>query len=375
MNKTLSFPSAPRANAQAGFTLIELMVSVVVGMVIVASLALMFANNSRARQEMEKTSQQIENGRYTTQTLRDDLRLAGYYGELNPKTLATPGAVPDPSLTDDASVAAALPLSVQGYHFGKDSTAYSTMPTGVSSLLTDIRPNTDVLVVRRVSTCYSGPTTAESSCSAMDTSSSKYFQTTLCSTHLTNITDASKIFVIGTDSTVFTTTNASVNPYTPTYFAQKDCSTAAVTRAFNLHIYYIANNDVSGDGIPTLKMVSLGANAFSSPSSIAEGIETLQIEYGLDTSGDGAPDSWVADPAAGATAAAAVIAWTQVTAVKIHVLARNPQASAGQFTDTRAYVLGSSASTDNTFGPYNDGYKRHVYTTVARLVNIAGRIE
>jgi type IV pilus assembly protein PilW len=376
MRKPISFPQAPRAKAQAGFTLIELMVSVVVGMVIVASLALLFANNSRARQEMEKTSQQIENGRYATQALRDDLRLAGYYGELNPKTLATPTAVPDPSLTDDASVSAALPLAVQGYHFGKDSASYSTIPSAVSSLLTDRRANTDVLVVRRVSTCYSGPSTAESSCSSMDTASSKYFQTTLCSTHLTNITDASKTFVIGTDNTVFTTTNTSVTAYTPTYFAQKDCSTAAVTRAFNLHIYYVANNDVSGDGIPTLKMVSLGANSFSSPAAIAEGIETLQIEYGVDTTGDGAPDSWVTDPAAGAaTAAAAVTAWTQVTAVKIHVLARNAQASNGQFTDTRAYVLGSTTSSDNTFGPYNDGYKRHVYTTVARLVNVAGRLE
>jgi type IV pilus assembly protein PilW len=376
MNK-LPFPQAPRAHiAQAGFTLIELMVSVVVGMVIVASLALLFANNSRARQEMEKTSQQIENGRYTTQTLRDDLRLAGYYGELSPKSLAAPAAVPDPSATDDASVSAALPIAVQGYHFGKDSASYSTMPTGVSSLLTDIRSNTDVLVVRRTSTCYSGPTTAESNCSSMDTSSSKYFQTTLCSTHLTNITDPTKLFVVGTDTAVFTTSNPSVSTYTPTFFAQKDCSTAAVTRAFNLHIYYIANNDVSGDGIPTLKMVSLGAASFSSPVALAEGIETLQIEYGVDTTGDGSPDTWAADPSAGtANAAAAVAAWGQVTAVKLHVLARNTQSSSGQFIDTRSYVLGSTTSADNTYGPYNDAYKRHVYTTVVRMVNVAGRLE
>jgi type IV pilus assembly protein PilW len=376
MNKLYHTRAPRRAIAQAGFTLIELMVSVVVGMVIVASLALMFANNSRARQEMEKTSQQIENGRYTTQTLRDDLRLAGYYGELNPKLLSAPASVPDPSATDDASVSAALPLSVQGYHFGKDSASYSTLPTGVSSLLTDIRPNTDVLVVRRVSTCYSGPTTAESSCSSMDTSLNKYFQTTLCSTHLTNITDATKLFVIGEDSAVFKTTNPSVSTYTPTFFAQKDCSTAAVTRAFYLHIYYIANNDVSGDGIPTLKMVSLGATAFNSPVALAEGVETLQIEYGVDSTGDGSPDAWTTDPSAGAAnAAAAVAAWSQVTAVKLHVLARNTQSSTGQFIDSRSYVLGSTASTDNTFGPYNDGYKRHVYTTVVRLVNVAGRLE
>ena len=56
---------------------------------------------------------------------------------------------------------AALPIAVQGYHFGMDSASYSTLPTGVSSLLTNRKPNTDVLVVRRVSSCYAGPAAAD----------------------------------------------------------------------------------------------------------------------------------------------------------------------------------------------------------------------
>jgi type IV pilus assembly protein PilW len=347
------------------------MVAIVVGMVIVASLSLLFANNSRARQEMEKTSQQIENGRYATQTLRDDIRLAGYYGELSPVGLAAPSAVPDPSATDDTSVMAALPLAVQGYHFGMSSSAYSTLPTGVNTLLSDRKLNTDVIVVRRTSTCSSDDAT----CSAMDTTTSKYFQTTLCATHLTNITDTSKLFVIGTSTAVFSTSNPNVATYTPTFLAKKDCLTAAATRAFNVHIYYVANNDVAGDGIPTLKMLSLGANSFSSAVAIAEGIETLQVEYGMDTNGDGAPDTWKADPASGAAnAAAAVLAWSQVTAVKLHVLARNTQSTAN-YTDSRQYVLGNTSTTDNTFGPYTDSYKRHAYTNTVRIVNVGGRLE
>jgi type IV pilus assembly protein PilW len=128
-------------------------------------------------------------------------------------------------------------------------------------------------------------------------------------------------------------------------------------------------------------MVSLGANAFGSPVAIAEGIETMQLEWGLDdgtggaTQGDGVPDNWKADPTSGFVAAAdQVTAWQRVTAVKVHLIARNPQPSTGQFTDTRTYVLGSAGSTDNTFGPYNDGYKRHVYSTVVRIANVAGRL-
>jgi type IV pilus assembly protein PilW len=357
---------------QSGFSLIELMVAIAVGMVIVAALSLLFANNSRARQEMEKTSQQIENGRYATMTLRDDLRLAGYYGEMSTSGLAVPAAVPDPSDTTDAGVSDALRIAVQGYHFGKDGTLNSTVPAGVTALLTDLRPNTDIIVLRRTSTCYAG----EASCSAMDTSTQKYFQTTLCATHLQNITNATKLFVIGTDAPTFSTSNANISGlgYAPVFLAKRDCATAAVTRAFYVHIYYVANNDVAGDGIPTLKMVSLGANSFGAPVAIAEGIETLQVEYGVDTDADGTPDSWSADPGFGLAAGPAATAWSQVTAVKLHVLARNPQSSP-QWSDTRAYVLGTTSTADNTFGPFNDAYKRHVYSNMARVVNVAGRLE
>jgi type IV pilus assembly protein PilW len=354
-----------RPSAQAGFSLIELMVSVVVGMAIIAALALLFANSSRARLETEKTSQQIENGRYANQYLRDELRLAGYFGEFSPTALATPLAMPDPSATDDAAVAAAMPLAVQGYHFGVSST--TALPAGVVSLLTDRRASSDVLVVRRISTCVAGPTTAEASCSNMDTSNYKYFQTSLCQTQLTNLPATSQ-YVLGTDNSVFTTTNPLVTS-TPTYLAQKDCTTPAVTRMYQLRIYYVANNDVAGDGIPTLKMVQLGSTAFAAPVAIAEGIETMQVEYGVDTTGDGTPDNYVAD--VGVTPAD----WLKVTAVKLRLLARNTQPTRGMTADPRTYIMGSTAATDNTFGPYSDEYKRHLYTTVVRLVNVAERLE
>jgi type IV pilus assembly protein PilW len=358
-------PLRPPA-AQRGFSLIELMVSVVVGLAIIAALAMLFANTSRARLETEKTSQQIENGRYATQYLRDELRMAGYFGEFAPTLLATPAATPDPSLTDDASVAAAIPIGVQGYHFGMTAST-AGVPAGVLALLTDRKANSDVLVIRRISSCTAGPTVAEASCSAMDTSNYKYFQTTLCQAQLTNLA-ATDQFVLGTNATVFTTTNAAVTS-SPTFLAQKDCATAAATRAVYVRFYYIANNDVAGDGIPTLKMVALGSTSFFAPVAIAEGIDSMQIEYGQDTNADGAPDVYVTDPGAlGAD-------WAKVTAVKVRLLARNTQPTLGMSDDPRTFIMGSTAGADNTFGPFTDKYKRHMYTTVVRLVNVAERFE
>src|SRR5207244_10486405 len=34
---------------------------------------------------------------------------------------------------------------------------------------------------------------------------------------------------------------------------QKDCATAALIYQFRTHIYFVANNDKPGDGIPTLR--------------------------------------------------------------------------------------------------------------------------
>lgn len=337
---------------QAGLSLVELMIAMALGMLILGAVATLFANNSRVRQETEKTSQQIENGRYATQALVDDLRLAGYYGEFSPVGLTTPASVPDPAQADVASLTAAIMLPVQGYDNA------SGLPSALGTLLADLRSGSDVLVVRRASTCVAGAT----GCDAVDTTRNTYFQTTLCSNQLNNLGAASQILISRTASE-FSTSNAAVtgsaNP--PAFLAKKDCATAADLRTYYTRIYFVADNNQASDGIPTLKVAELGAGSFTI-SPLVEGVEQLQLEYGLDTNNDGSPDSYTASPADAA-------AWRQVTAVKIHLLARNTLTSSG-FTDTRSYVLGG-----NTFGPYNDSYKRHLYTSAVRLNNVAGRLE
>src|SRR4029077_9116717 len=78
---------------------------------------------------------------------------------------------------------------------------------------------------------------------------------------------------------------------------QKDCVTAATFNQYRTHIYFVANNDQPGDGIPTLKRAELGAGAFTIVP-LVEGVENLQLEYGLDTSvpTTGSPAVYTADP-------------------------------------------------------------------------------
>ena len=131
-----------------------------------------------------------------------------------------------------------------------------------------------------------------------------------------------------------------------------------------VHVYFVSpdNNFSQRDGIPTLKRLELDpATQNFVVRPLVEGIEHLQIEYGLDADGDGVADSYI--PAPGVTN------WPNVVAVKVNILARNNESTKG-YNDTKTYSLGL-AGTTAPGGPY----KRHAYTQFIRLVNPAGRRE
>jgi type IV pilus assembly protein PilW len=334
---------------QAGFSLVELMIAITLGMLVMAGLTVVYVNSSRTHAELEKASQQIENGRYAMQVLGDELRLAGYLAEFNiaQAGLATPLAKPDPCASDIASLSAALPLHIQGY----DNSATLTC-------ISDQKANTDVLVVRRVSTCVSG------AAGCTDVAGAAYFQASLCN-NSTELGSAS-----ATDQFRFDTAAANLNRH------KKDCITLASTRRYITNIYFVANNDLAGDGMPTLKRAELGAGGFTIVS-LANGIENLQLEYGIDTNNDGVPDALNAGPDTygACVGVACVTNWVNVMLVSVNVLARNTSTSPA-YTDTKTYSLGLNANgSANTVGPFNDGYRRHVFQAQVRLNNPAGRRE
>jgi type IV pilus assembly protein PilW len=346
---------ARRAGFQAGFSLIELMIALTLGMLLLAALAAAFINSSRTRDELERASQQIENGRYAMQALSDDLRLAGFWAQFNIRAAAppTPLSMPDPCIPagTPANLIAlrdAMPLHIQGY-----DDANAATPAAITALtcpISDWKTGTDVVAVRRVSTCIKGA----ADCAAL--TGAPYFQASLCN-------NASELgspnwfdqFRLDTDDTQLNRT-------------LKNCATTQPDkRQFIVRVYFIANNDAAGDGIPTLKRAELAGSSFSI-ASVAPGIENLQLEYGIDTNADGAPDTMSADPSS-------VANWSNVVSVKVNLLARAASPSLG-YTDPKTYTLGMKAdgTTANTVTP-GGSYKRRVFQSEVRLYNPAGRRE
>ncbi|MGH8700025.1 MAG: PilW family protein [Burkholderiales bacterium] len=326
-----------------GFSLIELMVSMTIGLMLLATLLVVFANASSARGELERSSRQIENGRYAVELLSDDLRVAGFFGEINVGALAAPAVLPDPCSTVAADWAAAMPVHVQGYDEGFGAPA---------CIPADIKPNTDILVVRRAKTCVAGAAGCEAA-----TAGKPYVQSTLCGNEMPP-------YIVGAFGT------------TAFPLKRKDCATPAALREYLVNVYFISANNRAGQNIPTLMRLELTGSALAQVP-LVEGIEKMNIEYGIDHDGDGQPDAYTSDPTnytyAGCTVCTAVNNWSNVVTAQLHVLARSPERSPGHI-DTKSYFLGPDAAGNAiTVGPTNDGYRRHVYTAMVRIVNPAGR--
>ena len=343
----------------AGFSIPELLVSVTMGLFIVIAMVTLFLHNSRAQAEIERANVQIESGRYAVDLLANDLRNAGFYGEFDPSQLPDPAAVPDPCAATVAALKAMLPLHVQG--FDDDE----TLPSCVS----DVMPHTALIVVRHTRACVSG----DPNCSANDPAG-PLFQASLCN-NASELDSANPADWYALD----------VDPAQLTRH-QRDCTTAAgsgtlaVTRRFQTHIYFVAQNDQPGDGIPTLKRAELryidGHLGFDSIVPLVEGVENLQFEYGIDTHNDGTIGLYTSAPggANGCTEPACAAAnWRNVVAVRVHVLARSPSKTPGH-VDTNKYDLGTGADGNaRIVGPSNDAYKRHVFQTLVMLANPVGR--
>lgn len=335
--------------AQRGFSLIELMIGMAVGLLIVLALGELFVNITRTNSEMAKSNAQIESGRFAIQLLGGDIAHAGFWGGFVPKfddltapassydgpTMA-PSAIPDPCLAyaswnaDYKNNLLAIPV------ISYESAPGTCVDAGA---VVDKKAGTDVLVVRHVETCVAGTAGCEA-----DTPGKLYFQAPQCEAEISagvraatlnditlslsasgvaNFYQNKTIRIIAGpgsyQSRLITGYNggtkvASVSPdwdTTPNntskytfgdgyvldtsgfVFNKINCTTPADKRKFISNIYYIRDYSVTpGDGIPTLVRSRFdlppggGVLAHQPPEALIEGIEGFRVELGTDGVGD-----------------------------------------------------------------------------------------
>lgn len=321
--------------AQRGLTLVELMVGLALGLIITAGLLLVFANASTTSRNLDRASQQIETGRYVSELLSEDLRMAGFYGEV--QLASATYSQPDPCSTTPNPVGSSnwladpltLPAAVRGYR-GADALA----------CLSNRRAGTDAIAMRRVSS----ETTLPAAVPVGNTQ--HYVQYSYCETD-----PAMTRLIFGTDAAGFTLRN-------------RGCTAANGLRSYVSRVYFVAACNQCGSGgdtIPTLKRMELVGNQIVE-TPLAEGVETMRIEYGFDTDADGAPNTYLLT-VDGAVPGAV---WENVVAIKLHYVTRSiEKASDSSLATSQSFTLGGTGA----YVAAADGYTRRAYTTVIRLTN------
>jgi type IV pilus assembly protein PilW len=319
---------------QLGMTLVELLVAMTISLGMVAALVTLLVNNSRSTAELNRTSRQTENGRYAMELLSHDLKLAGYYGEL--ATADVTFTTVDPCAATiaglgfaPAAVPATAPVAIQGF-------AGSVADPAPGCALNH-RPGTAAIVVRHLSTEFAAAVTAGNG----------YLQTSRCATDPVVVP-----FVFSDVAANFT-------------LRDRACAGAMQVRRYITRVYYVADCDLCGkDTIPTLKRAEFVDGAIVI-TALAEGVEELQFEYGFDVDGDGGPDQFRTN--LDGVVASALNDWSNVMAVRITLLSRTTEESAG-YLDAKTYGLGLAGNR----GPFNDRYKRRALSQLVRLNNPAG---
>jgi len=362
--QTSSLHKRQMPHSAQGLTLVELLIALGLGVFILIGIISLLISVSHTRVEVDKTSEQIENGRYALQLLSDDLRNAGFYGV--PQPLAEINTVPNPCnsaatiIANDFGYIAAkikIPVPVFGYASG------SPLPT---TCLSNPQPNSEALVIHQVGTT---PVTVAS---LGNSNTAPHVQISA------NTAIDSQTLKVGKTTNDFTALPQ---------LHKKDGSLADV-RPYSVRTYYLSSCDncAANDGIPTLKVAEL-VNGAVQVTSLVEGIEDIHFDYGIDLIGsdgtsatqDGAPDCYVSDPGVATAPASCTLGtwtaaspnnWVNVTSVRIHLLARGIKSTA-TWTDTRSYDLGRAARS----GPFNDNFKRQVFTLVVAIRNVSGARE
>jgi type IV pilus assembly protein PilW len=357
MDSMSKMPFFSDRGRQRGVTLIELLVGVAIGLIVAAALLGLYANASLNGYNLQRTSVQIENARYAGELLREDLELAGFFGEVSvdgacwspsgsPNGAACPSfpnpePEPDPCATVPTGfnvMPLRLPTPVRGYGAGE-----------VLGCLGNRRAGTDAIAVRRLEV-FPTPVASLGGGNAQ-----YYVQHSFCE----GDPPAAKM-VFGKDAAQFTLRN-------------RACTAINQVRAYISRIYFVADCNRCGvDTIPTLKRLDLVGNQLVE-TPLVEGIETLRFEYGLDTEAaparlDGIANEYRTDTAPVGEASR----WSNVVSLKVHYIVRSIDAARGETVTTpQTFDFGGAG----TVATAADGFQRRAYSTTVRLVNPAGARE
>ena len=314
-----------------GLTLVELLVSLLLGLLLSAGMVsayLVAKSNYYYEEEMARMQ---ENGRYAMRILSRELAMAGFYAGTPPSLAITPAAVAADCSADNWALDRAFALDLVNDYAGQipplsqHGTEFSCLDAAT------ILRNTDVIAVKRTAAEASLLRGVPAEALTSSTVESWYLRLRYGS-----VPDWEKLRPVDLR-------DASRALPSLAYWE-------AISRVFFIRVY----SSERSDNIPSLCMEALAGDAMTT-RCLVEGVENLQLEFGIDTDDDGAPNRYIPAPTT-AQLENAVVA-------RIHLLLRSIGQLSGH-VDDRDYRLGPK-----TLPAAHDAYMRRVISSTVVLRN------
>ncbi|MCO4798977.1 MAG: PilW family protein [Colwelliaceae bacterium] len=309
-----------------GFTLVELLISLAVGLGLLSGVLSVFVSMKTTTQETSTYGELQENGRFALSVLSDDLLRQDFWGDyvgtfdlanLNGSATAAPGN----DCQGEGINNSTFPVAAGHFRTLWGETAAAGNPMGCFANTALAKVGSDILQLKRV---------VSSPILAADRSADNYYL-------ITNIGDG-EIFDGGDAVPIMD--NSQIWEY-------------------QHHVYYITEQVQGTVSVPVLMQGRLTNSMTFAP--IIDGIEMIRFMYGIDTTDDGVVNAYIS--ADNMTQAL----WnnasnTKILAVKVFVLSRSVLPD-NKYTNNNTYILG-----DLQFVP-NDNFRRLLFSSTVTLFN------
>jgi type IV pilus assembly protein PilW len=229
-----------------GLTLIEMMVTLLIGMFLMIGMLSMFAQSRTAYRTNDTVARMQENVRFALAALQPDIRIARNWGLTNENANVNMAAV---AVTCPAG-GNASPFVLQSQGVQAFDGTYAAVPCPAFGAF---RAGSDVLVVRHAS----GTTTAPAN-GVIQINSSR------------------------TEAVLFSTGVPPIGAVCP----------PACTYDLQTHVYYVSTQSSLGANVPSLRRKSLVGGVLQDQELIP-GVEDFQVQLGVDTDNDNTVDRYV----------------------------------------------------------------------------------
>ncbi|MCD6706281.1 MAG: PilW family protein [Thiobacillus sp.] len=298
---------------QRGFSLVELMIAMTIGFIVLAGIGYLYVESRQAFRSMDNLSRMQESARYALEIMSRDIRMAGYRG------CASSSGDFNNTLNNSGTTAYNFGLPINGYDGGGVgwTPALPADTGGLNFTNPPILAGTDAIILRGAFgggvtvTKEPGKTSADIKVTAPnDLEPGDIVMVTNCKA--ASVLQITAPYGKGEENVVHNTGAGTPGNSTKDLVENYSKSGGELIK-MQSKSYFIRNG---ASGRPALwqfdnyKPVVNGVN----PAEITEGVENMQILYGIDPPGapEGVVESYVK--------ADAVTDWNQVAAVRISLL-------------------------------------------------------